>query len=279
MPTRRPPRSNAFSRAFAILLTGIVVIGVIAAVGMAETRNSVPHHLASRAALLHGGDFSTTASSLSSATSTACALLNSTYIPPAIQQNVTVMFAKVCALPQFVALVQTWGPSNFTLYYSATHCTTSPGAPPTNCTYAAVSYAFTWVSNCSGTPYHPNMTQCAHEEYWVGNLTYDVLSGPFSEAYPETYAPHPPPAGSSLSDLAPWLISVVVVIGAVAAATLVAISVRRRAALNQATLLDSEATGSTGSSPPAGGVPPAPDTTARVYTEDSEPTDTLEDLF
>ena len=260
---------HSLLRMSAILLTGLIVIGLVVALAQGETRNTAPAPPATDAVRSHFGAFSTTANPQPSANSTECNLLNSTYVPPVIQQNVTVTFAKVCKLPQFVALVETWGAKNFTVYYGLA-----------NGSYTGAYYTESWVSNCSGASFSPSITLCVHEEYWAGNLANNFVSGPFNEVYPATSAGPPLVASSPVSGLTPWLIITVAVVAvAAAAAALVVTSARRRAALNEAMLLAPEVTASSVSPPPGGAAPSAPNTQALVSTARSEPTDTLEDLF
>jgi hypothetical protein len=94
--------------------------------------------------------------------------LNQVQIPPSISSSVDKLFSGICNLPQFISLIQAWGPENFTVQED------SAGG-----VYTAAVFVELWISQCTNSTYGPGITECSFEEYWTGYLSNDSDTGPF----------------------------------------------------------------------------------------------------
>jgi hypothetical protein len=98
-----------------------------------------------------------------------------------VENTVIIFFWQVCGTPTFISLVDTWGAANVTLDFSVNSVSGL---------YFA-NFSVLWSNWDSGIDY-------VYQEWWAGNLTSDVLSGPYEEngqAGP-TYGPGPRDMGS-----------------------------------------------------------------------------------
>lgn len=270
-PAHSACRSTWLPGAAALLLSGLVVMGMVATLALGETTSFALDSLGMDPALLHTSGTSTAATHLPSSNSTSCGLLTSQSIPRAVYQNVTTMFSEVCQSPQFVSLIIAWGPGNFTMGYATV-----------NGSLTAVAFTVNWASGCDQSYFGQGAVECTYTEYWLGTISNDSITGPYIEEHPATSSGGPQRGASSpLTELSALLILAIAGAGVtVSSALLVANARRRRAALREAVLVAPETTPTGGAVPLVGEVLSSqdnPDHPMRVDTERS--TDTLEDLF
>jgi hypothetical protein len=130
--------------------------------------------------------------------SSPCADIAATY--PILANNTTTspevarMFWIVCQIPEFSTLLQKWGVGNFSLGFELQG---TPGTPVDEWYVANESYGVDWVSACTN-PIFAEASSCTYTEYWKGNITMELVTGPFTTQHPTTYmgpgtiAPSPP---------------------------------------------------------------------------------------
>ena len=147
----------------------------------------------------------------------SCNLLNSSYsgVTLPYRQNVSRMFEQVCGSAQFTSIYQKVGAANFTLGYSIV-----------NGTYNSVYFTFQWLAICSNESFGPT-TLCAYQEYWVGNLSTNLITGPYTEEQPAAFNRGGGESGAP-SFYLPTTIFVSVIMALVAASALALFVVSRR---------------------------------------------------
>jgi hypothetical protein len=141
--------------------------------------------------------------------------------------NVTILWGKVCVIPAFVTLIDTWGDlklgwadNNTTRAWAALNLSFqwggSDNAPPT------VSFVVTWLGPCWNASYVPG--PCANSEYWNGNVTANSVSGPFYEEHIPVYAgATPTPVASGFGSTSLWLFVGIAAVVVVALASVLAV--------------------------------------------------------
>jgi hypothetical protein len=111
------------------------------------------------------------------AASSSCNLLNSSYggTPLPHYTSVSHMLEEICGSPEFVNLYQSKGTSDFVVGYAIA-----------NGSYTAVYFTFEWALNCSNDAFGVT-SSCAFQEYWVGNFSDNLVSGPYVLERPAQY--------------------------------------------------------------------------------------------
>lgn len=91
------------------------------------------------------------------------------------------MFRVVCGIPEFLSLLREWGVANFSFGWMGV------GPNPAEEVVTNYTYGVTWVSACTDPAYMGSFRSCTHEEYWVGNVTTETVTGPFLTESGTTY--------------------------------------------------------------------------------------------
>jgi len=170
-----------------------------------------------------------------------CSLLNQSYPPPpAVRQNVSIVFSRLCSLSAFSLILSTWGgwsyvnesvvngtvvggywePRNFTILYNGVSVPT------------LAYFQFNWISSCNVTlaAQYPG-DGCSIQEIWTGHLQDSNLSGPSIQEHVASssgYGPSPRSSPFSLSTLG-WLLISLMIVAVLLAGLTVARSSRAKA--------------------------------------------------
>ena len=184
-----------------------------------------------------------------------------------VDRQVSQMFWAICQTPEFIALIQNWGASNFSLGF---------GFQGSSLNVTAAYYGVDWVAGCAN-PVYAQSGPCTYTEYWTGNISSGIVTGPVTIQYPDAVGG---PAISPASPSFDGIFGVLAALAALLATAAIVVVVVHRARRGQVTQAESVLPpASAASSDESGSHQRDSDSASEPKTEVSQTQDPLDDIF